>query len=186
MDSNSILREIQKRNQFVFKKFFEDTYEELVHYANSYLFDPGYSEDMVQEVFIYLWERAGELEIKSSLRGYLYSMVRNKCLNYLKSIKITDTANVMDLQSLIASDYNLQIFSDDDLKIVHQQLLKVVENLPSKMKQIVKMRFIDNYKYIDIAEELGVSVNTVKTQLKRAKLKISQQMALILTLLFTQ
>lgn len=183
MDSNSIIQEIRNQNQFVYKKFFEDTYAELVHYANSYLFDQGWSEDIVQEVFIHLWEKSNSLEIKSSLKGYLYAMVRNRCLNFLKTIKITDNANVLDMQSMLSAEYNLDVFSDEDLKIIHNQLLKVVEGLPTKMQQIVKMRFIENYKYVDIAEELGVSVNTVKTQLKRAKVKITQQMALVLALL---
>lgn len=183
MDSNSIIQEIRNQNQFVYKRFFEDTYEELVHYANSYLFDQDWSEDIVQEVFIHLWEKSNDLEIKSSLKGYLYAMVRNRCLNFLKSIKITDNANVLDMQSMLSSDYNLDVFSSEDLKVIHHQLLKVVEGLPSKMQQIVKMRFIENYKYVEIAEELGISVNTVKTQLKRAKLKITQQMAFILALM---
>ncbi|WP_168796303.1 RNA polymerase sigma-70 factor [Flagellimonas onchidii] len=186
MDSNSILKEIKSRNRFVYKKFFEDTYEELVHYANSYLFDQGWSEDIVQEVFIHIWEKAADMDIKTSLKGYLYAMVRNKCLNFLKTIKITDDAKVLDMQSMISSDYNLEFFSDEDLKIIHHQLLKVVEGLPSKMQQIVKMRFIENYKYVDIAEELGISVNTVKTQLKRAKVKIAQQMVCVITLFMAQ
>lgn len=186
MDSNSVIQEIRNQNQFVYKKFFEDTYPELVHYANSYLFDQNWSEDIVQEVFIHLWEKANELDIKSSLKGYLYSMVRNRCLNFLKSLKITDDAKVLDMQSMLSSDYDLEFFSSDDLKVIHHQLLKVVEGLPSKMQQIVKMRFIENYKYVEIAEELGVSVNTVKTQLKRAKLKIGEQMAMLIALLMTQ
>ncbi len=113
-------------------------------------------------------------------------MVRNRCLNFLKSIKITDDANVLDMQSMLSDEYNLDVFSSEDLKVIHHQLLKIVEGLPTKMQQIVKMRFIENYKYVDIAEELGISVNTVKTQLKRAKLKITQQMALILSLLALQ
>nr|WP_299387864.1 RNA polymerase sigma-70 factor [Allomuricauda sp.] len=185
MDATSVIQEIRNQNQFVYKKFFEDTYPELVHYANSYLFDQNWSEDIVQEVFIHLWEQANSLDIKTSLRGYLYAMVRNRCLNFLKSIKITDDAKVLDMQSMLSSEYDLEFFSNDDLKVIHHQLLKVVEGLPTKMQQIVKMRFIENYKYVEIAEELGVSVNTVKTQLKRAKLKISQQMALVLVLLST-
>lgn len=186
MDSNSILEEIKNQNRFVYKKFFEDTYKELVHYANSYLFDQSWSEDIVQEVFIHIWEKADTLQVKTSLKGYLYAMVRNRCLNFLKTLKITDDAKALDMQSMISSDYNLEFFSDEDLKIIHHQLLKAVEGLPSKMQQIVKMRFIENYKYVDIAEELGVSVNTVKTQLQRAKSKIAQQMAIIIALLITQ
>ncbi|MCL6267737.1 RNA polymerase sigma-70 factor [Flagellimonas myxillae] len=186
MDSNSVIQEIRNQNRFVYKKFFEDCYPELVQYANSYLFDQNWSEDIVQEVFIHLWEKANDLDIKTSLKGYLYAMVRNRCLNFLKSIKITDDAKVLDMQSMLSSDYDLEFFSNDDLKIIHHQLLKVVEALPDKMQQIVKMRFIENYKYAEIAEELGITVNTVKTQLKRARQKITQQMAIVLALLATQ
>lgn len=186
MDAKLVLKEIQNQNSFVFKRLFEENYEELVNYAHNYLYDKDRSEDVVQEVFIHLWERSSEIDLKSSLKGYLYAMVRNRCLNVLKAIKITDDAKMIDLQSLVSSSYEFDAFSDEDLNILHHRLLKIVERLPSKMQKIVKLRFIDNYKYADIAEEMDISINTVKTQLKRAKSKITQEMAFIFVLLISE
>jgi RNA polymerase sigma-70 factor (ECF subfamily) len=69
---------------------------------------------------------------------------------------------------------------------VYHQILKIVDTLPERMQQIVKLKFLHNYKYTEIAEELGISVNTVKTQLKRAKVKIIEMVTSLLILLQTQ
>lgn len=178
-----ILTEIRNKNQKVFKKLFSDLYEELVNYANRYLFDKNSSEDIVQEVFIYLWEQAETIHIKDSLKSYLYSMVRNRSLNYLKSIKVVDSLHLLDLNTILISNYDLEAFSTSDKQIIQNQLQQIIKELPFKMQEIVRLRFISNYKYDEIADEMGISVNTVKTQLKRAKLKISASISPLLLLL---
>ena len=183
MDSNLILKELQKQNHFVFKNFFDHFYEDLVVYAYGYLFDKAASEDMVQEVFIHLWEKGNDIEIKTSFKSYVYAMVRNRCLNFLKSIKITDRYNLLELNTILISDYDVESFTLEDKKIVYHQVLRIVDNLPPKMQLIFKMKFMDNYKYNEIAEELGISVNTVKIQLKRAKSKINQLITSLIILL---
>lgn len=174
MNPNATLREIRNRNHFVFKKLFEDLYGELVIYADDYLFDRDSSEDVVQEVFIQIWEKPHKIEIKTTLKTYLYAMVRNRCLNILKSINITDTANFIELRTFFDLEYDFDPLSNDDKMIRYDRVLKIVESLPSKMRAVVKLRFVNQYRYAQIAEELGVSVNTVKTQLKRAKIKFGQ------------
>lgn len=183
---NLILHEIGKQNRKVFKTFFNQHYKNLVVYANGYLFDKFASEDIVQEVYIYIWENADEINIKSSLKNYLYVMVRNKCLNYLKSIKITDSYDYLELNISLITEQVFDSTSEDDKQIVYHQILKIVDNLPDKMQQIVKLKFLHHYKYAEIAEELGISVNTVKTQLKRAKVKISEAVTIIILLLHMQ
>ncbi len=180
---NIIFEEIAKQNKKVFKVFFDRHYEELVRYANGYLFDKDSSEDIVQEVFIYIWENAEKLKIKNSLRGYLFTMVRNRCLNFLKSIKITDNYEYLEFNIEYITEYIFDSTEEEEKKIVYHQILKIVDTLPCKMQQIVKLKFLHNYKYCEIAKELNVSINTVKTQLKRAKLKITELVTVILILL---
>jgi len=180
---NLILEEISKKNEKVFKNFFDKHYGELVVYANGYLFDKGSSEDIVQEIFIYIWEHASKLNIETSLKGYLYAMVRNRCFNYLKSIKITDNLELLDFNINLITEHVFNSTSEEDKAIVYHQILKIVDTLPEKMQQIVRLKFLHNYKYSEIAKELGISVNTVKTQLKRAKSKIAE-MVTVLVLLF--
>lgn len=184
VDPNAVLREIQKRNHFVFKKLFEDLYEELVKYANGYLFDTSSSKDVVQEVFVKLWEKSDRIEIRTTLKAYLYAMVRNRCLNVLKAIKITDAANIFELQAtIIDTEYSFGPAGNEDRDKVHKEALKMVDALPTKMQKIVKLRFINNYRYSEIADEMGISVNTVKTQLTRAKAKFGKPTIFIIALL---
>lgn len=180
---NLILDEISKKNEKVFKNFFDKHYKELVVYANGYLFDKDSSEDIVQEIFIYIWENAYKLNIETSLKSYLYSMVRNRCLNYLKSIKLTDSFELLDFNINLITEHVFNSTTEEDKKIVYHQILKIIDTLPEKMQQVVKLKFLHNYKYSEIASELDVSVNTVKTQLKRAKLKITESITIIVILL---
>lgn len=180
---NLILEEIKKKNERVFKTFFNKHYEGMVVYANGYLFDKDASEDITQEVFIYIWEHANKININSSLKAYLYAMVRNKCLNYLKSIKITDNLALLEFNINAITEHVFDSSSEEDKKIVYHQILKIVDTLPERMQQIVRLKFLHNYKYSEIANELGISINTVKTQLKRAKSKITELVTSLLILL---
>ncbi len=180
---NLIIEEIKKGNRKVYKTFFLKNYQDLVIYANGYLFDQQASEDIVQDVFIYLWEKPKNIVIKSSLKGYVTTMVKNRCLNYLKAIKITDNYNYLELNISLITEHVFDDVSYENKKIVYHQVLKIIDTLPDKMQQVVKLKFLHNYKYAEIAKELGISVNTVKTHLKRAKSTITKMVTSVLILL---
>lgn len=154
----------------------------MVLYAHNFLFDQDASEDIVQEVFIFLWENAAAINIQKSLKNYLFSMVRNKCLNYLKSLKITDNINLIDLNSMLLIEEDLDTLSEQEKAIVYTRILKIVETFPQSMQEIFRLKFLEDYKYNEIADELDISVNTVKTQLKRAKERISRSLPVLLAL----
>ncbi|WP_163409843.1 RNA polymerase sigma factor [Flavobacterium ajazii] len=183
MEINIALEELQKQNKTVYKNVFNHFYKGLVLYANNFLFDQQASEDVVQEVFIALWENAKDIEIKTSLKAYLFAMVRNRCINYLKAVKVTDDLNLIDLNSMLILDEDLDLISDEEKNILYNQILKIIATFPESMQQVFKLKFIENYSYNEIADELGISVNTVKTQLQRAKTKIGQSLVVILALL---
>ncbi|WP_147676504.1 RNA polymerase sigma factor [Algibacter pacificus] len=172
MDSKDILFKIRNKNHYAFKQVFDEHYINLVVYANKYLFDYGLSEDIVQEVFLCLWEKSHLIKIKTSIKAYLYAMVRNKCLNELKMVKITYTDENFIFDNLTKEIHTPFALEDDHKQILHDKTIDLIESLPDKMKHIVKLRFINNYAYKDIAMELNVSINTVKTQLKRAKSRL--------------
>lgn len=182
LEINIVLEELRNQNKSVYNNVFNHFYRGMVLYANNFLYDKDASEDIVQEVFISLWENSGDIEIKSSLKAYLYAMVRNKCLNYLKSIKITDDINLIDLNSILVWEEDFEMISEEEKRILYTQILKIIETFPESMQEIFKLKFVENYKYIEIAEKLDISVNTVKTQLKRAKQKINQAIPLLLSL----
>lgn len=183
METNLTLEGIRRKNPVHFKVVFNHYYEDLVQFANGYLFDIASSEDVVQEVFLLLWESAKVIHIKKSLKAYLYAMVRNKCLNQLKSLKITDYSNYIDLNTSMKTVASAETMPMDNKNVVYDRALQIIETMPVGMQQIFEMKFLSNYKYKEIADELGISVNTVKTQLKRAKFKINKLVTLIILLL---
>ncbi len=178
-----IIKEIQRGNKKAFKIFFNKNYEKLVIYANGYLYDQQASEDIVQDVFIYIWENAKKLKVVSSLEGYVLVMVRNRCINFLKSINLTDQDNLLEINSTLLTENIYESDNNEDLEKVHNQIIKTIDSLPDKMQEIAKKRFIQGYKYQEIADEMAISVNTVKTQLKRAKKIISELISLIIFIL---
>ena len=181
MNSTTTLRAIRNQDHFVFKRLFDEMYADLVLYAHGYLFQTAQSEDVVQEVFIHLWEHSNEMDIKANLKGYLYAMVRNRCLTLLRSVKITDDHGVLETPA--ALDAEDPAFFGEEQRSGDGQLMGLLEKLPQRMRTIVTLRFVNGYKYSEIAEELGVSVNTIKTQLRRAKVKLGQLMAALAILI---
>lgn len=183
MDNNLLIARIRKKDTVAFKRCYDLFFKDLVLYANRYLANFSVVEDIVQEVFVYVWEHSKKIEIKTSLKAYLFMMVKNRCLNHLKSIKITDDEDyIKDNYSLVDNLENLN-FSEEN-SILYHKVLKVVDEMPLKMQKIFKLKFIENYKYAEIAEELNISLNTVKTQLKRAKFKIKESLVIIVFVLF--
>ncbi len=127
----------------------------------------------MQEVFIYLWEESHLISIKKSLKSYLFITVRNRCINHLKTIKITDTDHLIDLNLITTLNSDIfETYNDEEKVRLYEKVHEIIAVLPDKMKQIVIMKYINDYKYKEIADELDVSINTVKTQLKRAKDRI--------------
>ncbi len=89
-DTDFFIREIRKKNQLAFRRLFDLLYKRLVLYADSYLCDRDQSEDVVQEAFVILWENIHYLEIRVSLKSYMFKMVRNHSLQALKKKNVTD------------------------------------------------------------------------------------------------
>ena len=119
---NFITTEIGKGNIKVFKKLFDQHYQNLVYFANGYLFDIDASKDIVQEVFIYIWDNSEKLRIQYSLKAYLYAMVRNRCLNLLKALKVTDNFTFLD--------FNISLILDADFEPKTEQTKSTGDLLP--------------------------------------------------------
>lgn len=168
------------------QKAFNLYYKELVRHANKYLFDIGESENMVQDVFVQLWENRDCVHIHTSSRSYLYIMVRNKCLNHLKSIKIVDNVKAIEL-FCEREDSELER-NDLNPFVKYEEVEKLISLMPQNMREIFEMKHLSNYTYLEIAQELNISPNTVKTQLKRAKarlLHVANSVAIIFYLYFS-
>ncbi len=151
---------IRKRNQKGLEYLFQKYYKPLVVWAATFLNEIGVSEDLVQDFFIYVWEK-GMLDDVSpaSLKSYLYIAVRNRVCNQLQKTDLLREATEIEGIAPIWEEY------DDFEEEIVRMVEKAVENLPPRSREIVKCVYLRNMKYKEVAEKLQISVATVKTLL---------------------
>ena len=145
------------------ESLFHYNYRPLCLYALHYLGNADSAEDVVQESFAALWEKLQEGVAISNRKAYLYMMVRNRCLDQLRRKGIpTESLKPYDTYG-ISEDDDAQERSQTEAR-----LWTAIDSLPEKCRQIFLMSKRDGLKYMEIADELGISENTVRNQISKA------------------
>lgn len=160
-----------EQNQKAFGEIFSIHYRRLVMEAFYLLRDEQEAKDVVQEIFIDLWHKQN-LEDITSVKAYLTQSVRNRCLNLIKSFKSREQKAMGYHYTLQGETAVIKMQEDEDHHMRHQQraehLLQAIGELPPKTARIFQLYYIEKKSRNDVAVELGVSINTVKTVLSRA------------------
>jgi len=164
-EENEILKDIHDSNIEGIKTLHTYYYQSLCVYALKYMKSQEEVEDIIQEVFISLWEKRKTLIIKESLESYLFVTVKNKCLNKLRDIKNKKEDDVYsDVLSLLLDD-------EEEEDISEIEVLKLQNHLSSlsvKKREVLEHIVLNGLKYKEVAEEMDVSINTVKTHFRLA------------------
>lgn len=136
-------------------------YFQLCHFTNSYLQNLSVSEELVSDCFLKLWTQRERIFIQKSVKAYLYFMVKNQLIDYSRKKK----------QDLIQLTEALPDFPDEETmekQDSYASLYRAVKRLPEQRRKILELAAFDGLKYNEIASQLNISVNTVKTQMGRA------------------
>ena len=165
-----------------YKILFNELYPELVQFSFSFINNEEAAKDIVQEIFIRIWEKKVKFENELLLRKYLYLSTQNKCFTYLRDRKVQHYH-----KQQIIDNYQEQeepnIINSLIKEEVYRQLLSSIEQLPPQCKKICLLT-LDGKKPSEIAKELELNVETVKKQ-KKIALKRLQDKFRILILLFS-
>lgn len=162
-----IVEEIRQGNEQVYRSLFDNYYPLLMQFAHRFIFDKDTCKDLVQDVFVNLWEKRQEQEIKS-LKWYLYAAVKNKCLVYLRNLGIKDKHQIYLIDSYLSEHSEEELLDPELVK----EVKKALDQLPKEMKRIFRLKYVHGHSMNDIAEDLNISLSTVKTQLGRAKVRL--------------
>jgi RNA polymerase sigma-70 factor (family 1) len=149
------------------KSIFDLYYKSILMYANRFLPSKAECEDLIQDIFVHIWEKQLSFPDAISLKIYLYKSTRNRCFNVIKHKKVKDSYEDNALQSL--DDDNLflkQILEEEIVRQLHQ----AIEILPERKREILKLS-LKGIKNNEIAERLNIKLQTVKT-LKSQSYKI--------------
>jgi len=161
MDSDQLILDIKMGNVDAFKQFFESFYPSLCLFTNKYLKDPDASHDIAQDAFLSLWNLRKDFHSITSGKSYLFKYVKNRSLNYLRDQKQRKSINF----ELLGSDF----FFRDNLieEETYQTIYEAIRNLPPQGQRVIELS-LDGLTNLEIAKQLNITINTVKTIKLRA------------------
>jgi RNA polymerase sigma-70 factor (ECF subfamily) len=188
MESTEALLVQQLKNgvDAAYKYLYDQHYQILCHVAAQYVKDDFLAETIVGDVIFHLWEVRETIEINTSVRSYLMTCVRNRCIDYLKSqyhkreMAHSDTGlrDFPVLQYVKDDDYPLGKLLEKELE---DEIMNAINRLPDECRRVFNMSRFENRKYEEIAQELKISVNTVKYHIKHALALLHEDLGKYLT-----
>lgn len=147
--------------EYLFKKY----YSRLCYFAFKLIKNQDASKDLVQDVFMKYWHKKETFESELAIKNFLYLSLKNASLNYIRHLtvekKFTDD---LSPEKFIEEKTITNLIRAEVLGTIHV----AIENLPDGCKTVLKLSFVEGLKNDQIAQELGISINTVKTQKQRA------------------
>jgi len=163
-----------------FEGLFRTYYKPLHAYALSILKEMDQAEEIVQQVFVHLWEKQDQLGINQSATAYLYRAVHNRCLNQLKHEKVK--AAYQQYSKLRPVDYP-SAASRIQLSELQAKLDEALSALPEQCRTIFQLSRFEALRYQEIADRLSISVKTVENQMGKALRLLREKLADYLPLL---
>ena len=154
-----------------FRNIFREFYQPLCHLSQHYLEDEDEAKGVVQDAFVKLWEIRNELNPDSNLRNFLFTLVKNSCLNLLNRRKILlkhhEKIRWMEMHYQYESLVRL---GDDYLEFneLKEKIDQAIRNLPEHCRIVFEMSRFEDLKNREIADKLGVSQKTVEAHLTKA------------------
>lgn len=161
-----LIGEIRIGNEAVFETVFRQYYAPLCQYARSMLGDADEAEEVVQSMFLAIWERRESLLITTSLKSYLYRAVHNRCLS-----RLSQQANQASHRKLAATELYAEATSPTQ-SLLHDELSsrlqRAIGQLPEQCRRVFELSRFEELSYKEIADKLGIATKTVENQIGKA------------------
>jgi RNA polymerase sigma-70 factor, ECF subfamily len=164
-------QKIKQGNKKAFEIVYKSHFTSLCLYAYGLIPDKEFVKEIVNDVFLKIWDKRLEIDIKYGIKSYLYRCVHNSCIDYLslkKEIRQNQKISITDgVKELIGEDEDY-IFDQLHLNTLEADVMKSIEQLAPRCREVFMLSRFDLLSYREISEKLNISVNTVKTQMSRA------------------
>lgn len=178
LDSKKLLKGIKRGNHNDYRSYYDLHYGVFCQFANRFLQDYESSRDIVQEAFIAAWNNRDRFKDLDHMKSYLYKTIHNRCLNHIRNSKV-EAKNLDEIQYLGSEGYFKNVLIEEE---VYKHICMQIEQLPEMQRQVIEMH-IEGMSNGEMAENLNVGINTIRTHKQRAKSTLKSQLRGILGLL---
>lgn len=159
-----------------FEELYKLIYKRLYHFARNFLMDEALADDIVQEVFLGLWNKGKKMREDIPLERYLFMSTRNLCVDYHRRLNILDKyqKHLIESEAMVYFPYGEEE-AERSIKV-----RKLLGELPDMQRQVLELSVWEGLKYKEIAERLNIAEGTVHTHIKRAYKYIKEHLILLL------
>lgn len=169
-DDQSYIQGLRRRDFRVYEIVFKKYYPQLVVFVMRHIGDQDVAKDIVQDIFFKLFESSQSLPDDFQLKSWFYKVARNAAVDYLRHLQVVDKNKFLMAEAMLATaDVDEDI--DDE---VYRKVNAAIASLPEQCRLIIQMNVVDGKKYLEIADELGISINTIRTQISRGYKKLRE------------
>ena len=168
------LKDLKNADEKAYTWIYNKYFNQLCDHAAKVTENIETSEDIVQDIFVKLWQERKTTIITISLRAYLYTCVRNKWKDYLDHIKVQHIHE----ESFWDENNDLPYSNNPESMLIAKEMECIINDkintLPEQCKLIFSMWWKDGLKYDEIAKKTSISIGTVKVQINRARTKLRE------------
>ena len=161
---------LRKCDSRVYEVVFKKYYPGLITFVCRHVGNLDVAKDIVQDIFLKLFEISRSLEKDFNLKSWLYNVARNASVDYLRHLQVIDRHKFLMADAMLASEAVDEEIDEE----VYNRVNKAIESLPVQCRLIIKLNVIEGKKYKEIAEELDISMNTIRTQVSRGYKKMRE------------
>lgn len=157
---------ISESDQKAFDSFFRSMYPRLVHFAMRYTQRKPVASDIVQDAFVKLWEKRQSIDPDQSIKAYVYRIVRNRSLNYLRDH--SEETVGLDILNDTPTESETEIQLKDDSEQSLDLLKEWIDELPDRQREAFELSRFDGLDHDEIAGVMNISSNTVNNHIVAA------------------
>lgn len=173
---------VPEGNDLDFEKIYAVYYPKLVRFSKEYVLSQADAENIVQDVFLGLWEQKDILSSLHNINAYLFRLMKNRCIDFLRhKIRVEDKKQ--SIQDVMLREYELKLYSiehfDESLlsdEEIERIIANAIDSLPQKCREIFVLSRMEGLKYQEIAERLKLSPSTVNNQITIALKKLKEEL----------
>lgn len=146
--------------------------KKLLRFAIQFLKDEDEAKDVVQDVFLKLWQKRDELEKIENIEAFAMRMTRNRCLDIIRATKTIPINAETDRKM---KEETVDVHNQVEFTESANQIKKLIENLPDLQRTVMYLRDIEQLTYDEIAETTELQLNAIRVNLSRARKKVRDE-----------